>query len=134
MPTPKESIFNKKVLWITLFNLVWTFALAILWHLIIFGSVYESLNYMNQEPIFALGFAAIATQSYIFAVAYYWVQSRPWLFSFLFMAVIWSSHVLAYSAKVSMTNIPLYMALETAYFIVNYSVIAWFVTRIYSQK
>ena len=43
-----------------------TFPLAIVWHIVAFRDVYESLGYIGRdEPIFALGFLAIDRKSVV---------------------------------------------------------------------
>lgn len=57
------------LMWLT--YVVVTFPLAVIWHLLLFKGLYDQLGiYNRQEPIFALGVAAIVIQGGMLAYVY----------------------------------------------------------------
>lgn len=106
--------------------MVVTFPLAYTWHLVVFERLYAGLGYFGQEPIIALGFAAILLQGVLLASLYpRVVGDRPSVaagvrFGLIAGAFLWTSQVLAHTAKHHVASIPLFLGIETAYFLVQF--------------
>ncbi len=104
------------------------FPLAIVWHIVAFRDVYESLGYIGRdEPIFALGFLAIATQGLVLSYLYPLFRrggnpTREGLtFVFVTGLFLWSSHVAAAAAKAEISPLCTFFAVETAYLVVQFA-------------
>ncbi len=112
--------------------LVPTFPLGYAWHLVTFHDQYEQLKMYRSEVIIPMGLASMAIQSVFFAWAYprlfstarnEWVSSalRAWA---VFGVVAWSFTTLPVAAKYQMTSVPLFLALETAFTVVQFAAVA----------
>ena len=112
--------------------LVPTFPLGYAWHLVTFHAPYEQLKMYRAEVIIPMGLASMAIQSVFFAWAYprlfstargEWVASalRAWM---VFGVLAWSFTTLPVAAKYQMTSVPLFLALETGFTIVQFAAVA----------
>jgi len=106
--------------------LVITFTLAVLWHVVVFESVYIELGYFgNQDPKFSLGFLAIATQGALLSFLFPRFRGdgsviREGLkFGAVAGVFLWSAHVVAYAAKAALTSIPVFIGIETVYLVLQ---------------
>lgn len=117
-----------------------TFPLAVLWHLGLFGEQYDALGYFGREPVFAFGFLAILIQG--LALSYLYGRTRghgPPIseglrFGAVAGSVVWSGNVLAFAAKTSLASVPMFFALETGYFVVNFALYGVALGRIYGPR
>jgi hypothetical protein len=108
-----------------------TFPIAYVWHLVLFAPVYDSLAMYRPEPIIPFGFASMIIQGMIFSWAYPRLLPgrdrailRPGLVYGLALAMLsWSFTTLAVAAKNVMTSVPLYMALETGFTVLQFLVV-----------
>ncbi len=120
-----------KKLWAgALTYLLIVFPFAIVWHLLVFKSVYDRIGYFNGgDPIFALGFAAILTQGFVLAFLYPRVtrHEQPWAGAFKFGLAsgffLWSSQVLAVTAKHQVSGSGEYVFIESFYFMAQFALI-----------
>ncbi|MCB1233658.1 MAG: hypothetical protein KDM91_01145 [Verrucomicrobiae bacterium] len=105
--------------------LVFTFGLAIPWHLRVFAGIYDELGVFNREKkIVPFGLLAIAVQGLAFA----WMYPRLDLggdwpvrglkFGGLLFLFFWTTAVVAVAAKHAMTSIRKWLVLETAFYLV----------------
>ncbi len=112
--------------------LIPTFPLGYAWHLVTFHAQYEQLKLYRSEVIIPMGLASMAVQSVFFAWAYprlfstassQWVSSalRAWV---IFGGLAWSFTTLPVAAKYQMTSVPLFLALETAFTVVQFAAVA----------
>jgi hypothetical protein len=111
--------------------LVPSFALAFLWHLVLFKEYYESLAIYRVDIIIPFGFLSMLIQSVLFA----WIYDRmfaptpsPMTASIVKYAILgallsWSFTTLAVGAKNLMSSVPRFMTIETAFTVVLSGVI-----------
>lgn len=103
-----------------------TFPVAVVWHVVLLGDVYRDLGYFGKEPNFLLGFLAIATQAALLSCGFeaYRRGERPLreglTYSFACGAFLWSSHVVATAAKVELSPLSTFVALETTYLLLQF--------------
>ena len=114
-----------------------TFPLGYLWHLSIFKAQYDALGLLRSEVIIPLGLAAMIIQGLMFAYLYprlFSTARADWLrnaakFFLIFGVLAWSFLVLPVAAKYNMTSVMNFIALETAFTVLQYAVtaplIAW---------
>ncbi len=102
--------------------IVLTFPLAVIWHIVLFEDTYRALGYFAREqPSFVLGFVSIAAQGVILSAAYPLLVRRPdsWRenlrFGVLMGGFLWTSHVVADSAKFDIAPVVQFVAMETFY-------------------
>ena len=107
-----------------------TFPLAFVWHLVVFKAVYDELGIFNRaEPIVALGFVVILIQglllSYAFPVFYRGGSAvkAGLRFGLLTGAFLWSSQVVAAAAKHEVSSISTWLAIETAYVALQFTLV-----------
>ena len=103
------------------------FPLAVLWHLVVFQSVYNEIGYIGrEEPGFLLGFLSIATQGLLLSFLYprFYQGDPPIKAGLKFGAVAglfhWTIHVLAFAAKAELGSVELFFVIETIYLAVQF--------------
>jgi hypothetical protein len=109
-----------------------TFALGIVWHLMLFEHYYAGLGIYRSDIIIPFGLLSMLIQAAIFAWAYEKAFARmngPFLSRALiypaFGAVLsWSFTTLAVAAKNVMTSVPSYLVIETAFTVVQWIIVA----------
>ena len=112
--------------------LVPTFALGFVWHLVLFQSYYEALAMYRRDIIIPFGFLSMLIQAAIFAWLYEKAFAgrldRMWTTAFTYGAVgamlSWSFTTLAVAAKNVMASVPDYLLIETAFTIVQWTLVA----------
>ena len=112
--------------------LVPTFALGFVWHLVLFQSYYEALAMYRRDIIIPFGFLSMLIQAAIFAWLYDTVfaerHGRLWTKTFAYGAVgallSWSFTTLAVAAKNVMASVPDYLVIETAFTVVQWTLVA----------
>ena len=112
--------------------LIPTFALGFVWHLVLFESYYDSLAIYRPDIIVPFGFLSMLIQAAIFAwlydLAFAGRQDRPWTKAFAYGAVgamlSWSFTTLAVAAKNIMASVSDYLVIETAFTIVQWTLVA----------
>jgi hypothetical protein len=108
-----------------------TFAIAFVWHLILFEDYYAALQIYRSDVIVPFGLLSMLIQGAIFAWFYQSTFAhRPggWLTrGFAYAAVgallSWSFTTIAVAAKNVMTSVPDYLLIETAFTIVQWIVV-----------
>ncbi|MBZ0149500.1 MAG: hypothetical protein K8F62_18455 [Pseudorhodoplanes sp.] len=109
-----------------------TFPLGYLWHLTWFAPQYQALQIYRPDLIFLLGLFAIIVQGMLLSWLYPKVVSSDarssWLRSGLIFAAgvglfAWTFSTVAVAAKNIMTSVPLFLALETGFTILHYSIV-----------
>lgn len=111
--------------------LVPTFALGIVWHLILFKRYYDELAVYRKDVIIPFGFLSMLTQAIIFAwiyeKAFTWrggtLLSRSLAYAALGAVLSWSFTTLAVAAKSVMTSVPNYLVIETAFTVVQWAMV-----------
>lgn len=111
--------------------LVPTFALAFLWHLVLFKDYYDALALYRRDVIVPFGFVAMTLQAVLFA----WVfdssfargQVSVWRRGSYFAAfgavLSWSFTTLSVAAKNVMTSVPDYLLIESAFTVVQWAIV-----------
>jgi hypothetical protein len=111
--------------------LVPTFALGFVWHLILFQRYYDELAIYRKDIIIPFGFLSMLIQAIIFAWIYEkafarrggTLLSRSLTYGLLGAALSWSFTTLAVAAKNVMTSVPNYLAIETAFSVVQWAMV-----------
>jgi hypothetical protein len=108
--------------------LVPTFALGIVWHLVLFEHYYDALAIYRSDIIIPLGFLSMLIQAVIFAWIYekafvprngaFW--SRALAYGALGAILSWSFTTLAVAAKNLMASVPDFLLIETGFTIVQW--------------
>ncbi len=112
--------------------LVPTFALGFVWHLVLFQSYYDALAMYRRDIIIPFGFLSMLIQAAVFA----WLYEKAfaegpgslWSKAFTYGAVgamlSWSFTTLAVAAKNVMASVPDYLLIETAFTVVQWTLVA----------
>ena len=111
--------------------LIPTFALGFVWHLILFKDYYESLAIYRADIVIPFGFASMLIQAALFA----WIYHRMFAagssstasvikYAILGALLSWSFTTLAVGAKNIMSSVPRFMAIETAFTLVQWIMVA----------
>ena len=103
--------------------LVPTFALGIVWHLVLFERAYLDLAIYRTDLIIPFGFLSMLIQAALFAGVYRAAfagmpggpTTRIWRYTVFGAALSWSFTTLAVAAKNIMNSVPDYMMIETAF-------------------
>jgi hypothetical protein len=122
-------------------TLVVMFAFAAGWHLVVFKSLYDRLAiYTRAEPIVPLGLLSMLLQALIFAYLFpIFAEGRDPVaaglaFGLVMGVLMGSIGALAEAGKQNVTSLSTFLALESAFYLVQYAVIglvigslsAWF--------
>jgi hypothetical protein len=108
--------------------LVPTFALGFVWHLILFKQYYEDLAIYRKDIIIPFGFLSMLIQAFLFVWMYRQVfaprngslLARGLLYAAFGAVLSWSFTTLAVAAKNTMTSVPRYLVIETAFTVVQW--------------
>jgi len=115
------------------------FPLALVWHLGLFEEQYQTYGYFDGEPNVLAGLAAIVIQGLALAVIYPLFRpgragfARAFQYAGLMGLFFWTSHVLALVAKQNVPNAGGFIAMETAYLVVQFSLFALLLGFIYRR-
>ena len=110
--------------------LVPTFALGFVWHLVLFAEAYGRLGIYRPDVIVPFGFLSMLLQGLILAAVYPRVTRDPGSFGsagrFAALAALlsWTFTTLAVAAKHPMTSVPTFIAIETAFTIAQFVLVA----------
>jgi hypothetical protein len=107
-----------------------SFPIAYGWHLIAFAPAYHDLTMYRDDIIVPFGLLSMFIQG----AAFSWVYPRVFpdrspvlknglLYGFALALLSWSFTTLAVGAKNVMTSVPTYLALETAFTLVQFAVV-----------
>jgi len=116
-----------------------TFPLAVLWHVGLFKSLYESFGYFSGEPKFLVGLLTIIIQGAFLSTLYPMVKLsgtgvvRGLKFAVIIGGFFWTSHVLAFVAKQAMAEVPLFIAMETGYLTLQFGIFGVLISKIYKS-
>lgn len=129
----------KKVLLTAAGYVVIVFPLALGWHLGLFEEQYQAFGYFEGEPNVLAGLAAIVIQGLVLAVIYPLFRpgragfARAFQYAGLMGLFFWTSHVLALVAKQNVPNAGGFIAMETAYLVVQFGLFALALGLIYRR-
>lgn len=119
--------------------LVISFALGFVWHLKLFKELYKRLAIYSRldDPIIPLGFLSMLIQGALLAYLYPLVarSGSPMLdglkFGLLMGLFLASSAVLAEAAKQRVTSLPTWLAVESVYYLIQFSLVGIAIGLIY---
>ena len=118
-----------------------TFIIAATWHLVAFKAVYEQLAiYTRSEPIIPLGIASMIVQAVIFALLYprfargVSPAREGALFGLVMGAFLASYAVLADAAKLEVTSLGTWLALEGIYYLIQFPLVGLVFGLIYGRS
>lgn len=132
---------DKKPYWLAvLAYVVCTFLIAAPWHLVIFKPLYDELAiFSRREPIIPLGLLSMLIQGLILSYAYplfaQGTHSAGTGARFgLLVGILFSSiAVIAEAAKHTVTSLPTWIALETVYYLLQFSFVGAVMGAIYAR-
>jgi hypothetical protein len=109
-----------------------TFVLGFVWHLVLFERYYADLAIYRADIIIPFGLLSMLIQAVVFAVAYErifatWRASlvaKGFAYAVCGAVLSWSYTTLAVAAKNVMSSVPDYLAIETAFTIVQWALVA----------
>lgn len=114
-----------------------TFALAVVWHILLFEDQYRAFGYIEDEPNFVIGFVTILLQGVFLSIFFPLFRIggsqvvRGLKFSLLIGAFFWTSHVLAFVAKQSIQDVMMFIAMETFYLALQFGLFGVLIGFIY---
>jgi len=129
----------KKRVLATIAYMLPTFPLAYCWHLTTFAAYYKSLGVYRDDIIIPFGFLSMLIQGTIWALLYERLfAGQPVVkgaakFAGIAVPLAWSLLVLAVSAKHIMTSVSQYLAIESAFIIVQYAIVSPLIAWVYSK-
>jgi len=106
-----------------------TFALGFVWHRKLFDAYYRDLEIYRPDIIIPFGFLSMVAQGVIFSFMYPRLFARPNLvatglrFAMLAGLLSWTFTTLAVAAKHHMTSVPRFVAIETAFTVVQFLIV-----------
>ncbi|MBL4863944.1 MAG: hypothetical protein JKY63_03485 [Rhodobiaceae bacterium] len=117
-----------------------TFPLAVVWHVVLFEQKYISFGYFEGEPNFVLGFLTILIQGLMLSILYPHVSfagsgiARGIKYALFIGLFFWTSHVLAFIAKQIITDPLLFIAMESFYLLLQFSIFGALIGAIYKKQ
>jgi ABC-type sugar transport system permease subunit len=122
--------------------LVPTFALGFVWHLILFKQYYEDLAIYRKDIIIPFGFLSMMVQAFLFVWMYRQVfaprngslLARGLLYAAFGAVLSWSFTTLAVAAKNTMTSVPHYLVIETAFTVVQWILVGPLTAFVYANS
>lgn len=111
--------------------LVPTFALGFVWHLVLFKDYYDALAMYRQDVIIPFGFLSMSIQ----AVAFSWIYDelfarrathagmRALAYAAFGAVLSWSFTTIAVAAKNTMSSVPDYLLIESAFTAVQWAIV-----------
>ena len=117
-----------------------TFPLAAVWHMILFGQLYWTFGYIEEQPSLALGFITILLQGLILSSIYPHISfqgsplARGLKYGLAMGIFFWTSHVLAFIAKQSISQPVLFAAMESFYLFLQFGIYGIFLGYIHRQS
>ena len=114
-----------------------TFALAVVWHIVLFEDRYRAFGYIEDEPNFVVGFVTILMQGAVLSSLFPLFKlegsdvGRGLKFSLWIGVFFWTSHVLAFVAKQNVQNVTEFVAMETFYLVLQFGLFGLLIGLIY---
>ncbi|GEM_PF-6776621 len=130
---------KKYIQGVTAFILI-GFAIAAIWHFILFGQVYNDLKIYTIEPIIPLGFISFILEGFAFVYIFqlYRRGKKPLQEGLLFGVIVYGVimggvGVLAEGAKHFVTSLSTWLLVESAFYLITGAVIGTVVGLIYGK-
>ena len=132
---------TKKYLFATLIFIIVGFIIAVVWHLVIFKSVYDALKIYSIEPIIALGFISFILEGLAFVYIFQFFRrgKKPLQEGLIFGLVVYGVimggvGVLAEGAKHATTSLSTWLIIESAFYIITGTILGTVVGLIYGKS
>jgi hypothetical protein len=110
--------------------LIPTFAIALVWHLVVFKGYYDELAIYRKDVIIPFGFLSISIQALLFALIYDRVfaswsgtVARALGYAAFGALLSWSFTTIAVAAKNMMSSVPGFVLIESGFTIVQWLVV-----------
>ena len=117
------------------------FAIAAIWHFVLFGQVYSNLKIYSIEPIIALGFISFILEglAFVFIFQLFRRGKKPLLEGLVFGLVVYGVimggvGVLAEGAKHYTTSLSTWLIVEGAFYLITGAIIGSIVGLIYGKS
>ena len=117
------------------------FAIAAIWHFVLFGQVYSNLKIYSIEPIIALGFISFILEglAFVFIFQLFRRGKKPLLEGLVFGLVVYGIimggvGVLAEGAKHYTTSLSTWLIVEGAFYLITGALIGSIVGLIYGKS
>jgi hypothetical protein len=119
-----------------------TFPLGYVWHLVLFAPQYHALQIYRPDVIIPFGLLSMLIQglllSWLFPKIVNGGATSSWLrqgltFGLLVGIFAWTLTTIAVAAKHVMTSVPLFLALETGFTILQYAIIGPLIALAYRR-
>lgn len=117
-----------------------TMILGLVWHLVLFPDLYHRLEIYNRsEPIIPLGFASMIVQGAVIAYLYpLFARSgssiaRAVTFSLTMGIFLFSVSTLANAAKINVASIPQWLAIQSAFHLIQFLVAGVLIGLVYRK-
>jgi hypothetical protein len=109
--------------------LVPTFALGVVWHLVLFKGYYDALAMYRHDVIIPFGFLSMSIQAVVFAWIYNEsfarrdMRARGLAYAVFGAVLSWSFTTIAVAAKNVMSSVPDYLLIESAFTAVQWAIV-----------
>lgn len=119
---------------------VCTFALAVVWHVLLFRERYESFGYFEGEPDFLVGLLTIVLQGLLLCALFPMLKAegssyrRGFRFALIVGAFFWTSHVLAFVAKQEIPGASAFIWMETLYLVLQFGAFGLVIGLIHRER
>lgn len=130
----------KKYFLAALGYVVCTFLIAAPWHLVLFKPLYDELAiFTRKEPLIPLGLASMLMQGLVLSYLYpLFSQGKHSIktgatFGVLMGILLASSAVFAEAGKQNVTSLPIWLLFETAYYLIQFSIVGVVIALIYGR-
>jgi hypothetical protein len=116
------------------------FPLGYVWHLKTFKPVYDRLEMFRPEVIIPLGLLSMVLQGLVFAWVFPKLFTNPnWVMNGLMFALIfgvlgWSFMVAPVAAKYRMTSVRDFIAIETAFLVIQFVLTGLLIAFVYRPR
>ena len=119
-----------------------TFPLGYVWHLVLFAPQYHALQIYRPDVIIPFGLLSMLIQGALLSWLFPKIAGNgidaPWFwqglkFGFFVGLFAWTMTTVAVAAKHVMTSVPLFLALETGFTIVQYAIVGPLIALAYRR-
>ena len=130
----------KKRIFAVLAYMLPTFPLGFFWHLTIFADYYKSLHVYREDIVIPFGIVSMLIQGVIWAIIYERLFSGESIvkgaikFALLACPLAWTFMVLAVSAKHMMSSVSGFLLIETAFILLQYTIVSPLIAIIYTKR
>jgi hypothetical protein len=121
---------TKRISVVAFSYLIPTFAIALVWHLVVFKGYYDELAIYREDVIIPFGFLSISIQALLFAWIYERVfaswsgtSSRALGYAAFGALLSWSFTTVAVAAKNMMSSVPDFLLIESGFTIVQWLIV-----------